>query len=308
MNRQALLQERLARNERERAALVLQRDRVIAVFEETGRLTAPSQEQLTPQERELRQLERELEDALVLYSSSNPRVRVLQSQVNRLRAAVAGTNDTQSEGAEGVNSQDALYNLTISTLESQIVTLEQDHETLEIELDALIDGIERTPANSIALQALERDYANLQTQYNAAINNRAQAQMGERIELTSRGQRISVIENARVPTSPSSPNRPLVATMGVGVGVALAAALFVVLELLSSSIRRSNELVNKLGITPLATIPYMETTLRRRVRRGGRIAIFLAVLIGLPALLWAINTYYMPLDTVVSRIMDRLPF
>jgi uncharacterized protein involved in exopolysaccharide biosynthesis len=308
MNRQALLQERLARNERDRAALVLQRDRVIAVFEETGRLTAPSQEQLSPQERELRRLERELEDALILYSASNPRVRVLQSQVDRLRAAVAGTSEADAEDADAINPQNALYELTISTLESQISTLEQDHETLEAELDGLIDGIERTPANSIALQALERDYANLQSQYNGAVSNRAQAQMGERIKLTSRGQRISVIENARVPNAPSSPNRPMVAATGMAVGAGLAGALFVLLELLNRSIRRSNELVSRLGITPLATVPYMETTLRRRMRRGFRIMIFLAVLIGLPALLWAIDTYYLPLDILFARILDRLPF
>ena len=50
----------------------------------------------------------------------------------------------------------------------------------------------------------------------------ATAATGERIELLSKGERISVIEHASVPTRPISPNRPLIAGAGAAAGIGSA--------------------------------------------------------------------------------------
>jgi hypothetical protein len=65
----------------------------------------------------------------------------------------------------------------------------------------LEDAIARTPLNAITLQGLERDYENIRVQYDSAVARLAQASTGERIELTSRGQRITLIEAANVPSN-----------------------------------------------------------------------------------------------------------
>ena len=78
------------------------------------------------------------------------------------------------------------------------------------------------------------------------------------------------------------------------------------LELLNRSVRRPLELVNGLGITPLATIPFIETAFRRRMRRTAQFATLAVVVIGVPAILWAIDTYYLPLDLLSERILGRI--
>ena len=67
----------------------------------------------------------------------------------------------------------------------------------------------------IALEALQRDYANARAQYDQAEANRARAETGDMIEALAKGQRISVIEQAIAPQAPESPNRPIVALAGL---------------------------------------------------------------------------------------------
>ena len=130
--------------------------------------------------------------------------------------------------------------------------------------------------------------------------------MGERIELSARGERISVIEQASVPNDPSSPNRPLFIIAGAGLGMALAVAYFVLLEALNRTIRRPAELTSALGITPLVTIPMIESVTHRRLRRTARVVVFLIVITGVPAALWAVDTHYQPLDLLADRVISRL--
>jgi nitrogen fixation-related uncharacterized protein len=41
-------------------------------------------------------------------------------------------------------------------------------------------------------------------------------------------------------------------------------------------------------------------------RRTVRIASILIILVGVPAALWAVDTYYLPLDQLAQRILQRV--
>jgi capsular polysaccharide biosynthesis protein len=196
--------------------------------------------------------------------------------------------------------------ITLAQIDSKVATLNQSVDQAYKELDDLNLSINRTSPNQIALEALSRDYDNLQSQYNEAVANRNRAQMRERAELGGKTERITVIEQASVPNAPASPNRPAVVAGGVAAGLLLAACLFILLELLNSSIRRPKEITKALGITPLTTIPYMESRRGKWLRRSFQVVSFLVVLIGVPAGLWAVDQYYLPLDLLVERIMARV--
>jgi len=89
-------------------------------------------------------------------------------------------------------------------------------------------------------------------------------------------------------------------------GLALAAGLFLLMEILNRSVRRPAEVIKGLGITPLATVPYIESRGRRIMRRSTRVLAMLIVLTGVPAALWAVDQYYLPLDLLAERIWNRL--
>ena len=78
------------------------------------------------------------------------------------------------------------------------------------------------------------------------------------------------------------------------------------MELLNRTIRRPLEIQSKFGIIPLAVVPYIESPQERTIRRASLIGASLAVLIGVPAVLFYIHTQYMPLDILANKVFDRL--
>lgn len=301
--RQALLQERLGRLERERSSVVNQRSEIVRIFEETGRIRPPQQAQLSPEEQRLNELRREMMNARAVLSDSNPRIQLLQTRIDQLEAQIA--EDTTAAAPEE-SPQASLLDITLSELDTRLEALEEEITVTSEELERLETSITATASNAITLNALERDYGNIQNRYNGAVNNLNQSRMGERIEVTSQGQRIRVIEGANVPQDPSGPDRPKIAAAGIGAGLGLAAGYFFLLELLNRRIRRPAELISRFNLTPIATIPYMESRRQKFLRRASQATALLAVLIGVPALLWYVDTSYMPLELIADKIINSL--
>jgi hypothetical protein len=98
----------------------------------------------------------------------------------------------------------------------------------------------------------------------------------------------------------------LIALMGAAAGVGLAAGWFMLLEFLNRSIRRPAEMVSRFNITPITSIPYMESRGRRLARRSGLIVATLAVVISVPLGLWYIDQNYQPLEVIVQKGLARL--
>lgn len=303
LNRQTLLQERVGEGERRIAELTEQKERLAAIYEASGALALVDERDMSPEERQMRDLQRQLSEALTIYSEENPKVKLLRTRLSQLEAAVTAQAPANADGvAEAASPLD----IEVGRIDAQIDYISRQVNEAEAELAKVSDSIARTPSNAIALEALERDYSNIQSQYNGAVGRLARAQTGERIELLSKGQRIAVLEQASVPTDPTGPDRPRVAQAGVLAGFALAGGLFVLLELLNNAIRRPKELTTALGITPFAVLSYIETDQERRRRRILWAVVIGSLIVGVAVAVWAIQTYYLPMDLVVEKVADKL--
>lgn len=299
-NRQSALQERLIQVDRELASLRDRRQRLSDLYDRTGRL-ATGVGEMTPEEAQLEDLRQELASALVVLSPTNPRVRALQTQVAALEEVVKEQLAASSGGTL------SSFEVQMLDIDGQIQYLAEEKGLIETDLATLNASIQATPGNSMALSTLTSDYENLRVQYDQAVASLANARMGDRIEVTDRGQRISIIERAVPPAYRSEPNRKLLAMTGFGVGVLLSSALVLLLELLNRTIRRPAELVSALGITPFVTIPYIESKADSRSRRARLIWAALATVVIVPLLLLAVLVYVIPVDAVIdgfSKILD----
>lgn len=300
VNRLSRLQDQIIAATRDRAALTEQRNRLQALGSVTQNNVT-----LSPAQQALRSARAELSQALTIYSENNPRVRVLKARIAQLESAAT------AEGGGETNAEDPakiLYDLQLAELDQRAVYLDSQIERAQVEIEELKVAIENTPENAIRLEVLERDYENTLGQYNAAVANLAKAQTGERIEVLSKGERISVIEQAAPPTEPNSPNRQLIAGGGVALGTVMAIGLFFVLELINKTIRRPGDLTRGLSIQPLATIPYLETAGGKARRRALQTIVIAGLGIGIPIVLWALHTFYMPLDLLTDKVLGRLGF
>lgn len=303
---QAALQERLVTLDRQETELTERRtqiERIKAAAEAQG--TAITGLPQTEDQKQLQALRDELSRARAVLSPANPRVKMLEAQVAAQEKVVA-----DQIAAEMPANPDGApltpLDLQMADIDAQLRFIAASRTQVSTELERLTATIEATPANALQLGVLERDLANTRAQYDEAVAKKAMAETGEVIEALAKGQRISVIDQAVVPTEPDRPNRLLIAGGGVGFGLALGIGVVLLLEFLHPGIRRPVEIVTKLGITPFATVPYMRTAaqvLRRRMVIGGALAL---TAVGIPLALWLVHTQVAPLDLLIDRLAVKL--
>ncbi len=303
---QAAMQERLLQLEREENSLRERRRQLVTLFEETGETEFTRQQQananLSPQQSRLVELQNEYAQLSGVLSDTNPRLTVLRNRISAIEASLPESGDQ----GDGSNGQPSLFDVQLADIDTQIDYIEEQSTAIEQQMEELSQTIQATPSNAVTLGSLEREYQNLQAQYNEAVSNRARADMGNTIETLSKGRRITVVEQAVRPTSPSSPNRPLIATAGLGVGLMAGIGLILLLEILNAAIRRPQDLQNALGIDTIATIPYIQTREEVRNRRVRLAGLAIVLLVGCPAALWYVDQNIAPLQPVFESISERV--
>ncbi len=299
-NRQSSLQERILQLDRELSGLRDRRARLVEIYERTGRSDLAG-ESLTPEQRRLRQLQDERASALVVYSPDHPRIKSLDGQI----AAMEAANIKLGLGTETAPNITA-FELQVSDIDGQVEFIEEQKNIINEELARLAASINATATNAIALGTLERDYDNLRLQYTQATASLAEARTGDQIEAQSRGQRITVAEQAVVPRSPSDPNRKLIAAAGFAGGVGIAVGLFLLLEILNDTIRRPVDLVARTGTPAFGIVPYVQTAREIAIRRSMIAASVLVPVVGLCLGLYIIHVYYMPIDLLLEKVAEKL--
>lgn len=310
---EANLQDRLALNAHDVSVMVQERDRLVQVFASTGTgiTTAP---QDTPGQRQMADLQARLGAALAVYSRQNPRVKMLQAQIDQLQASMDAATAAQAataraaaetavqsatggsasalpvgDGTPGGTAR-ALVALQLNDIRDRLAALASQKTTLEAQLGDLASALAGSPATALALDALQRDTDALQAQYTAALASKAQAAQAARVAALSRGERISVLEQPAVPTDPVRPRRAMIAALGLAGGLAGGLGLALLLELLGRTLRRPADLVARLGVTPLATLPYLPGPRSRRRTRALAALAALAVLAAVPLALLVLDS------------------
>jgi polysaccharide chain length determinant protein (PEP-CTERM system associated) len=305
---QAAAQERRLQIDRNIAQLHERRASLVELFENGGQVPQDdSQRALSSEERQLATLRDEYANLSVILSADNPRLTLLNARIEALEERVLEQQSSRLAGAEDEEAAEPLspFDIQLADIDSQLASLERQRADVDARLTALEGTIRATPGNAVALSALEREYNNLREQYNQAVNNRALAETGELIESLSKGQRISVIEPATPPTRPQSPNRPLIAIAGLSGGLALAAGFFLLLELLTRTVRQPAEITNRLGITALSTIPYIQTSAQQRLQRVAFASLVVVLVAIMGSAIWLVGFGDVALDMMIDDVLDR---
>lgn len=308
-------QERLRQIDLDEDTLSNQRQNLEAIYAATGETPGEAVETLSPEAAALKEMEDRYRVQSITRSAEDPRVKALARQIEALRVVVEQQEAEVARAAAEATGADpevtaplSPFELQLQEIDRQVTALGEERVRLGEQMEALQESISRTPAVAVTLDQLQRDYENVRSEYDRAVTARARAETGDQIEALSKGERIEVIEQAAPPGAPTSPDRPKLIAAGLGGGLLAGLALVALLELLNNAVRRPVEITDKLDITPLATLPFVRTrgeVVRRRAMIAGAFAVVLA---GLPLGLWAVDTYYAPIDQLADKVLDKLPF
>jgi len=241
----------------------------------------------------LDQLKDKLAGLRASYTDQHPDVVRLKTRIDRLekeQASAPPASDKAVEGggttgryasaqlnADTVRQKTAILG-AIRALEAEIARLNQetrDHQR----------RIEATPRREQELLTIKRDYDNIKASYSSLLNRKLEADIGVNMEKKQKGEQFQVIDVARLPQKPVSPDLPKVFMIAVAAGLGLGAGFIFLLETMDTSVRHLDKLDEEIGLPVLAMLPriFQESDRRRHRVQQTVTAVSIAIALTLTA-------------------------
>ena len=129
--------------------------------------------------------------------------------------------------------------------------------------------IEATPVRETELAALTRDYETLQQTYRTLLQKKEESEISANLEKRQIGETFRILDPARMPEKPVSPNRPQLYVIAILGAIAIGLGFAATSEYLDRTLRSEADVRAALNLMVLATVPNMRdaASLKRRRRR-----------------------------------------
>jgi uncharacterized protein involved in exopolysaccharide biosynthesis len=153
--------------------------------------------------------------------------------------------------------------LNANELQQRIVTRQQEQVALQAQIASYTGKIQAAPALESELTELMRDYQTLQDSYTSLLKRTEEAKMGANLERRQIGEQFKVIDGARLPEKPVSPDRLRINLLGLAGGLAFGLLLAALFEYRDTSLKTDDDVMTSLSLPVLAVIPAMVTSVER---------------------------------------------
>lgn len=241
---------------------------------------------VTDTREKLTEAEQEYEDLLASYTEKHPDVIRARKAIERLEETLAEESDDVTGGDEKQDSpEDLLTNSTIRALQLSRQQLTDDVEKTKSDIQAIEDKmalyqarVEDTPKRELELQSLKRDYNNIRDIYNSLLDRKLEAELSVNMEKKQKGEQFRILDHARLPEKPISPNVKNFFLISLIAGLGLGGGIIFLLEFFDTTLRRDEQIEDDLGLTILASIPKLKGSgdkKRSKIEALAFIAIFL---------------------------------
>jgi len=155
----------------------------------------------------------------------------------------------------------------LETLDAQLTRKEADERRLRGDVGSYQSKVDAAPTRESELVELTRDYTTLQNSYTTLLAKREDSKIAANLERRQIGEQFKVLDPARVPERPFSPNRVRINMIGSTAGLLFGLAVVALLEYRDRSLHTQEEVVRLLQIPVLALVPLMEGPKRNWGRR-----------------------------------------
>jgi polysaccharide chain length determinant protein (PEP-CTERM system associated) len=189
----------------------------------------------------------------------------------------------------------------IASVDIQISSKQAEESRLRDQISQFQGRVAATPALEAELTALTRDYDTQRKMYESLLGKQEESKVSAALERRQIGEVFKVLDPARLPEGPASPNRFLINLLGALAGLALGLGLVALLEYRDQGLRSEEDVYTVLHVPVLASIPVIETRAERRRRRRNRVIGFVSatavvvVVLGAALAAWSAGVIRLPL-------------
>ena len=155
----------------------------------------------------------------------------------------------------------------LAALDRGIAAKQAEVERLRSSAGGYQSRLEAAPTRESELTALMRDYSTYSEQYRSLLSKNQEAKMSANLERRQGGEQFRLLDPARIPERPFSPNRPRILAMALAMGLAIGGGLIALLEYRDRSLRTDDDVMLVLALPVLAVIPQMVSSSERQVLR-----------------------------------------
>ena len=152
----------------------------------------------------------------------------------------------------------------MSDIDRQIAAKEAEQLQLKQIIADYQKRVEGVPTRESELTELTRDYATLQTLYSSLLAKNEEAKISTNLERRQSGEQFKVLDPARLPERPFSPDRPRIIGIGALFGLGLGVGLAALLEYRDTTLKTRDDVITALALPVLALVPLMRSTIARR--------------------------------------------
>jgi polysaccharide chain length determinant protein (PEP-CTERM system associated) len=267
---------------RERRLLI---ERQVADLQENPGLAAPAPQQAAPPEAiptesaavQLQIARARLENLLTKYTDEHPQVKALKRQVDELQAkadAEAKRSSTPTQDPSTLSPAERVRQQRIRELKLQMEDIDHqlaDKQEQERKLRAIVADyqgkLDAAPKRESDLVELTRDYTTLQASYQSLLSKREEAKLARDLERRNIGEQFKVLDPAKAPERPFSPNRLVIDIGGAAAGLVIGVLVILLLELRDSSFKTEDDVVRVLNLRVLALVPVMASGASQRTKK-----------------------------------------
>ncbi len=198
-------------------------------------------------------LKRELEELRTKYTDNHPDVISIKKKL----AYLEKNKDSYGNDVKNDPRYKELKNQLMTT-SLEIKRFQSESASISAQINKYLGRIEQTPAREQDMAALLREYESTKAAYETLLKKSQEAQQAENLEKRQKGEQFRVIDPARVPEEPFTPDVPKILLIGLLAGLAGGLALAFIREQLDRSFHDAADAELSLGIKVLATIPKIE--------------------------------------------------
>jgi len=193
-------------------------------------------------------LTKQLDDLRSRYTESHPDVVAAKKRLAELETKKDTYDIKKDPSYKELKNQLSMTDIEIKRFQNE------EAETVS-QINRYRGRVENMPSREQEMASLFREYNNTKESYDLLLKKSQDAQQAENLERRQKGEQFRVIDPARVPEKPFSPDIPKVLLIGFVISIGCSFGSAFIREQMDRSFHDAGDVEVTLGLRVLATIP-----------------------------------------------------